>query len=257
MPRAASAEVDRSGAAGDDRDAERLGERARPHLVAEQTQRRGRRADEGEARGRAQLGELGVLGEEAVAGVDAVAAVERRGPHECLGVEVGGDRSACRPSSTATRGEPGVERRASRPARTRRPTPCRARWRPWRCGWRSRRGWRSERVAAAALRFGLASLPRPTQGRAPQSTGSAQPPSAIAPVLSSAAGRPTLYDPTPTTKEPSIEIRGAEIRRRGRLGARVDARKRASSRVRPTSSHNCEPAGASPARSSISSASAA
>ena len=60
--------------AGDDRHARGLHQRARRRLAAHRADRRGRRPDERRARGRARLGEVGVLGQEAVAGVDGVGA---------------------------------------------------------------------------------------------------------------------------------------------------------------------------------------
>ena len=108
----------------------------------------GRRADEREAGGGAALGERGVLGEEAVAGVDAVAAGRDARPDERLGVEVGGDGVGRRPpiwrESSSRAGCAATARRrrrghGDRLDAERRPP-------PWRCGWRSRRGWRSAPV---------------------------------------------------------------------------------------------------------------
>ena len=128
-------------------------------LVAEQRQRRRRRADEGQALGRAALGERGVLGQEAVAGVDAVAAAvdapRRRWPRRRGRRRPDRRRPPIGRASVATRvcSDQRVDRRVDA-----RRTRCRGRRRPGRCGWRSRRGWRSAH-AGDVPRFLLSARP--------------------------------------------------------------------------------------------------
>jgi hypothetical protein len=81
-------------AAGHHRDVQGLGELAGAHLVAEQRQRLGRRADEGETGLGAAGGEFGILRQEAVARVHAVAAALPGGGDEGADVEVGAHRVA-------------------------------------------------------------------------------------------------------------------------------------------------------------------
>ena len=74
------------------------------HLVAERGDRRGRRADPGQAGVDDGLGEVGVLGQEAVAGVDGVGAGAPAAIRsELADVEVGLGRGLRRPARTPRR----------------------------------------------------------------------------------------------------------------------------------------------------------
>ena len=71
-----------------------LGRRDGPGLVAGELEHVGGRADEGDARVGARLGEMGVLGQEAVARVDGVGPCLHRDLDDRVGVEVGPHRVA-------------------------------------------------------------------------------------------------------------------------------------------------------------------
>ena len=74
------------------RDAGRLGDGPRGHLVAEAAQGVGAGTDEGDPGRCAGLRKLRRLGEEAVAGVDGVGPGPGRDPHDLVHREIGGDR---------------------------------------------------------------------------------------------------------------------------------------------------------------------
>ena len=101
---------DRASRAGHDGDAERLGELAGPHLVAEQGERVRRRADEREPGSRGLAGEVGVLGQEAVPGVDAVGSARRGDLDDRRPVEVGGDGIGRPADQVRLRGDACVQR---------------------------------------------------------------------------------------------------------------------------------------------------
>ena len=75
------------------RNAGRLRDFARGHLVAERAHDIGLGADEGDARFRARFGEVGVLGQEAVARMNRIGCVLARNADHLVDAEIGLDRA--------------------------------------------------------------------------------------------------------------------------------------------------------------------
>ena len=65
---------------------------ARMDLVAHGTDHLGRRADEGDAAPRADLGELRILGQKAITGMQGIATGGDREVHDTVGIEIAADR---------------------------------------------------------------------------------------------------------------------------------------------------------------------
>ena len=90
----ASLEAGRARRAGQHRHSDALRQRPRAHLVAEQLEHLGPRADELDPFFGRVAGEAGILAEEAVAGMDRVASRRFRDRHDLFDVEIGGGADA-------------------------------------------------------------------------------------------------------------------------------------------------------------------
>ena len=138
-------------------------QRARRRLAAHRADRRRRRPDEGHARGRARLGEVGVLGQEAVARVDARRRRSLRTASTILSIDQVALARGRRADGDRLVGHAHVQRAAVGLGVDGDRARCPARGRRGSRGRRSRRGWRSGPCVMSTGRHAI-SIPQVRSG---------------------------------------------------------------------------------------------